>query len=102
MPEKVSALSPLAFYYIMFANPSALGNHHSNGIVVLVSFCCALGCVFLIVIAGVILNKIQRRRQGYMTAPQAVGTDRPTNMQRVPPEYLFNTLSQRSPGAPTV
>lgn len=37
-----------------------------------------------------------------MRAPQAVGTDRQPNMQRLPPEYLFNTLGQRSPGAPTV
>ncbi|KAL4888369.1 cortical protein marker for cell polarity-domain-containing protein [Aspergillus ambiguus] len=75
------------------------GDHHSNGIVVLVSFCCALGCVFLIVIAGVIFNKIQRRRQGYMPGPQ---TDRSTNMQRLPPEYLFNSLKQRNPAAPTI
>ncbi|OJJ80710.1 putative cellular morphogenesis protein (Rax2) [Aspergillus glaucus CBS 516.65] len=74
---------------------------HTNGIVVLVSFCCALGCIFLIVIAGIILNKIQRRRQGYMRAPQAAGTDRQPNMQRLPPEYLFNTLGQRSP-APAI
>ncbi|EAW11945.1 putative cellular morphogenesis protein (Rax2) [Aspergillus clavatus NRRL 1] len=78
------------------------GNHHSNGIVVLVAFCCALGCVFLIVIAGVIFNKIQRRRQGYMRAPQAYGTDRPSTMRRVPPEYLFNSLKQRHPGAPVI
>ncbi|KAL4792806.1 cortical protein marker for cell polarity-domain-containing protein [Aspergillus venezuelensis] len=77
-------------------------NHHSNGIVVLVAFCCALGCVFLIVIAGVIFNKIQRRRQGYMAAPQATGTDRPTSMRRLPPEYLFNSLKQPNPGAPAI
>jgi hypothetical protein len=81
-----------------YAN-STLGDHHSNGIVVLVSFCCALGCVFLIVIAGVIFNKIQRRRQGYVPGPQ---TDRSTNMQRLPPEYLFNTLKNRNPAAPTI
>lgn len=80
----------------------APANHHSNGIVVLISFCLALGCVFLIVIAGVILNKIQRRRQGYMRAPQGVGTDRPSNMRRLPPEYLFNSLRQPNPGAPTI
>ncbi|KAJ6164388.1 hypothetical protein N7470_003060 [Penicillium chermesinum] len=67
---------------------------HSNGIVVVVALCCALGCVFLIVVAGVILNKIQRRRQGYTAAPQTFGTDRPTDMQRVPPEYLFNSLGR--------
>ncbi|KAK1143907.1 hypothetical protein N8T08_006022 [Aspergillus melleus] len=78
------------------------GKHRSNGIVVLISFCLALGCVFLIVIAGVIFNKIQRRRQGYMQAPQTYGTDRPSNMTRLPPEYLFNTLQQRNPGTPAI
>ncbi|KAJ5176526.1 uncharacterized protein N7482_002403 [Penicillium canariense] len=77
-------------------------SHHSNGIVVLVSFCCALGSVFLIVAAGIIANKIQRRRQGYSAAPQTFGTDRPTDMQRLPPEYLFNSLRQPNPGAPVI
>ncbi|KAL4876575.1 cortical protein marker for cell polarity-domain-containing protein [Aspergillus karnatakaensis] len=85
------------------SNPYAReSGHRSNGIVVLVAFCCALGCVFLIVIAGVIFNKIQRRRQGYMAAPQAAGTDRPTSMRRLPPEYLFNSLKQPNPGAPAI
>ncbi|KAL4753478.1 hypothetical protein BDW72DRAFT_25910 [Aspergillus terricola var. indicus] len=85
------------------SNPYAReSGHHSNGIVVLVAFCCALGCVFLIVIAGVIFNKIQRRRQGYMAAPQSTGTDRPTSMRRLPPEYLFNSLKQANPGAPSI
>ncbi|KAJ5929345.1 hypothetical protein N7454_007193 [Penicillium verhagenii] len=77
-------------------------SHHSNGIVVLVAFCCALGCVFLIVAAGVIMNKIQRRRQGYSAAPQSFGTDRPSDMQRVPPEYLFNSIGQANPTAPAI
>ncbi|KAJ5775886.1 uncharacterized protein N7511_000897 [Penicillium nucicola] len=76
--------------------------HHSNGIAVLVAFCCSLGCVFLIVLAGVILNKVQRRRQGYAAAPQTFGTDRPSDMQRLPPEYLFNSLRQPNPTAPVL
>ncbi|KAL4916524.1 cortical protein marker for cell polarity-domain-containing protein [Aspergillus aurantiobrunneus] len=85
------------------SNPYAReSGHRSNGIIVLVAFCCALGCIFLIVIAGVIFNKIQRRRQGYMAAPQATGTDRPTSMRRLPPEYLFNSLKQPNPGAPAI
>ncbi|KAJ5562360.1 hypothetical protein N7535_003188 [Penicillium sp. DV-2018c] len=76
--------------------------HHSNGIAVLVAFCCALGSVFLIVLAGVILNKVQRRRQGYAAAPQTFGTDRPSDMQRLPPEYLFNSLGQTNPTAPAI
>ncbi|KAB8229523.1 putative cellular morphogenesis protein (Rax2) [Aspergillus alliaceus] len=81
---------------------SEVGKHRSNGIVVLISFCCALGAVFLIVIAGVIFNKIQRRRQGYMPGPQAYGTDRPSSMRRLPPEYLFSTLKSPNPGTPAI
>lgn len=93
----------MSHMFYEYKNPYArTGKHHSNGIIVLVSFCCALGCVFLIVIAGVIANKIQRRRQGYMSAPQAVGTDRQPNMQRLPPEYLFNTLGQRNASTPAI
>ncbi|KAJ5105071.1 hypothetical protein NUU61_002418 [Penicillium alfredii] len=85
-----------------YTNHKTAEHHHSNGIVVLVAFCCALGCVFLIVLAGVILNKIQRRRQGYTAAPQTFGTDRPSDMERVPPEYLFNSLRQPNPSAPVI
>lgn len=84
-------------------NPYTSGtSHHSNGIVVLVAFCCALGTVFLIVACGVIMNKIQRRRQGYAAAPQTFGTDRPTDMTRVPPQYLFSHLGATHPTAPTI
>lgn len=93
--------NPVYPFNPIFADPT-LASHHSNGIVVLVAFCCALGCVFLIVAAGVIMNKIQRRRQGYSAAPQSFGTDRPSDMQRVPPEYLFNSIGQPNPTAPAI
>ncbi|EEH11111.1 conserved hypothetical protein [Histoplasma capsulatum G186AR] len=73
---------------------------HSRGIVILVSFCIALGCVFLIVLIGIILNRIQRHRQGYVTAPR--GTDRRPDLQRVPPEHLLDSLRQRASGAPVM
>ncbi|RAK94924.1 putative cellular morphogenesis protein (Rax2) [Aspergillus ibericus CBS 121593] len=93
----------MAHMFFQNQNPYTSGGKHlSNGIVVLISFCCALGCVFLIVIAGIIFNKIQRRRQGYMRAPQGFGTDRPSNMRRLPPEYLFNSIKQPNPGAPAI
>ncbi|PYH88700.1 hypothetical protein BO71DRAFT_338283 [Aspergillus ellipticus CBS 707.79] len=96
---------PGSISHMFFENQNPFtsgGKHLSNGIVVLISFCCALGCVFLIVIAGIIFNKIQRRRQGYMRAPQGFGTDRPSNMRRLPPEYLFNSIKQPNPGAPAI
>ncbi|PGH18931.1 hypothetical protein AJ80_04258 [Polytolypa hystricis UAMH7299] len=71
-----------------------------RGIVILVSFCFALACVFLIVVIGIILARIQRYRQGYVRAPQ--GTDRRPDLQRVPPEYLLDSLRQRAPGAPVI
>ena len=71
----------------MFAEP-----HLSTGLVVLISFCIALGCVFLIVVFGIIFNKFQRHRQGYVRAPQTYATDRPTSLRRLPPEYLFDSL----------
>ncbi|OKL59719.1 hypothetical protein UA08_05174 [Talaromyces atroroseus] len=74
----------------------------SAGLVVLVSFCIALGCVFLLVVLGVALNRIQRYRQGYVQAPTAFNSDRPTSMRRVPPEYLFDSLRQRNLGPPTL
>ncbi|CAG7921972.1 unnamed protein product [Penicillium olsonii] len=90
-------------FFSQHQNPfKTTSKHHSNGIAVLVAFCCALGCVFLIVLAGVILNKIQRRRQGYAAAPQTFGTDRPSDMQRLPPEYLFNSLGQPNPVYSTI
>ncbi|OJI81806.1 hypothetical protein ASPTUDRAFT_31667 [Aspergillus tubingensis CBS 134.48] len=105
MLSSTSDGQPGSVAHMFFANSNPYtsgGKHLSNGIVVLISFCCALGCVFLIVIAGIIFNKIQRRRQGYMRAPQGVGMDRPSNMRRLPPEYLFNSIKQPNPGAPAI
>ncbi|WEW58854.1 hypothetical protein PRK78_004322 [Emydomyces testavorans] len=73
---------------------------HSRGIVVLVSFCIALGCIFLIVFIGIILGRIRRRRQGYVRAPQ--GMDRKPDLRRLPPEYLLDSLRQRAPGVPAI
>ncbi|KAF3484045.1 uncharacterized protein GIQ15_03369 [Arthroderma uncinatum] len=67
-----------------------------RGIVVLISFCIALGCVFFLVLFGVLLNRYRRHKQGYITAPQ--GTDRKPDLSRVPPEYLLESLRHRTPG----
>ncbi|KAI1948688.1 hypothetical protein LOZ12_005480 [Ophidiomyces ophidiicola] len=72
----------------------------SRGIVVLISFCIALGCIFLIVLIGIILGRIRRRRQGYVSAPQ--GMDRKPDLRRLPPEYLLDSIRQRAPGVPAI
>lgn len=68
---------------------------HSRGIVVLVSFCIALGCVFLIVLGGIIASRIRRRQQGYISAPQMV--ERKADLGRVPPAHLLNDLNGTPP-----
>lgn len=79
---------------------SSLAKPRPRGIVVLISFCIALGWIFLLVLVGMLVNKIRRRNQGYVTAPQ--GTDRKPDLKRVPPEYLLDSLRHRAPGVPTV
>ncbi|KAL1954822.1 hypothetical protein VTO42DRAFT_552 [Malbranchea cinnamomea] len=72
----------------------------SRGLIVLISFCLALACIFLIVLVGIILARIRRYRQGYVRAPQ--GTDRRPDLKRVPPEYLLDSLRHRPNGAPAL
>ncbi|KAI5288938.1 hypothetical protein KEM54_004656 [Ascosphaera aggregata] len=67
---------------------------HSRGIVVLVSFCIALGCVFLIVLGGIIASRIRRKQQGYIYAPQMM--DRKPDLNRLPPAHLLNDLNGSS------
>src|SRR2546423_1453453 len=93
------------FYgYIHIANVFQ-GHHHSKGIAVLVALCAALGSLFLIILVGIILDRMQRRRNGYNTIPIIAYTDKHPNLYRVPPEHLFGTLAQRNGngvGAPRV
>ncbi|KAJ9496097.1 hypothetical protein H2202_008343 [Exophiala xenobiotica] len=74
---------------------------HSKGIAVLVALCAALGTIFLIILIGIILNRIQRRRAGYKTVPSVPYADKNSNIQRVPPEALFGNMGS-NPGVPRV
>lgn len=60
----------------------------------LVALCAALGTIFLIVLLGLLLNRIQRRRAGYNQIPSMPYTDKNANLNRVPPERLFGSLGQ--------
>jgi Cortical protein marker for cell polarity len=73
---------------------SEIGRRHSNGITVLVALCAALGTIFLVVLIGLIIHRIQRRRSGYSRVPNNY-TDKTSNINRVPPETLFGSLTQR-------
>ncbi|OAG35257.1 hypothetical protein AYO21_10593 [Fonsecaea monophora] len=74
---------------------------HSLGIVILVALCAALGTIFLIILIGIILNYIQRKRAGYKSVPSVPYTDKHSNIHRVPPEALLGNLGTKT-GVPAV
>ena len=65
------------------------------GYVILIALACAAACIFLIVLAGLIMERRRRRKEGYRPAPQNY-YEKTTNMSRIPPEHLFGTLGQNT------
>ncbi|KAL2065107.1 hypothetical protein VTL71DRAFT_4247 [Oculimacula yallundae] len=76
---------------------SAPSGKLAKGFVVLIALAIALGLIFFLVIAGVIAERIRRKREGYAPAPTA-SYDRSQGLSRVPPEQLFGSLAQGRSG----
>ncbi|KAL8714837.1 MAG: hypothetical protein Q9220_001350 [cf. Caloplaca sp. 1 TL-2023] len=74
-------------------NFKSSGGHMALGFVVLIGLACALGATFLLVVAGILIERYRRRMDGYQPAPTYV--DKAANMGRIPPEHLFGRLGQR-------
>jgi hypothetical protein len=74
-----------------------IGSKLAKGFVVLIALAIALGLIFLLVIGGVLAERIRRRREGYRPAPTA-SFDRNNGMQRIPPEQLLGSLGQNRTG----
>lgn len=66
-------------------------HHLALGLVVLIGLAIALGLIFLIVIAGILIERRRRRREGYVPMPM----DKTGNLQRIPPESLFGGLGEK-------
>lgn len=73
------------------------GGKLAKGFVVLIALAIALGLIFFLVIAGVVAERIRRKREGYVPAPTA-SFDRSQGLSRVPPEQLFGSLAQGRSG----
>ncbi|KAH6998257.1 cortical protein marker for cell polarity-domain-containing protein [Ilyonectria sp. MPI-CAGE-AT-0026] len=69
--------------------------------VILIGLAISLGLMLLLVLAGIILDRIRKKREGYTPAPTSM-YDRGSGMQRVPPHELFESLGQGRAGAPHV
>jgi hypothetical protein len=73
------------------------GGRLAKGFVVLIALAIALAIIFLLVVAGVLAERIRRKREGYMPAPTA-SFDRHNGMSRIPPQQLFSSLGQGRSG----
>lgn len=71
------------------------------GFIVLIGLAIALALIFLMVIAGIIAERIRRKREGYVPAPTNM-FDKTSQMSRLPPEQIFGTLGNRGTGAPAI
>jgi hypothetical protein len=69
------------------------------GFVILIGLAIALGLMLLIVAGGLVLDRLRKRREGYVPAPTSM-FDRGSGMARIPPHELLEGLGRR--GAPQV
>ena len=87
---------------IFVSNPQGLlkmgGGGLAVGFVVLIGLAIALALIFLIVVAGILMERQRRRREGYV--PMQI--DKHSNMSRIPPEKLFGGLNGDKPDSPQV
>lgn len=68
------------------------------GLVILIALACALGAIFLIVVAGIMTERYRRHHEGYQEAPtDSSYHDKTSNMTRIPPEHLFGNFRRGAP-----
>ncbi|KAF5023865.1 hypothetical protein F66182_4069 [Fusarium sp. NRRL 66182] len=75
--------------------------HMALGFVVLIGLAIALGLMLLLVLCGIILDRIRKKREGYAPAPTSM-YDRGSGMHRIPPHELLESLGHGRGGAPRV
>jgi hypothetical protein len=73
------------------------GGSLAKGFIVLIALSIALGLVFILVIIGVLAERIRRKREGYIPAPTS-SFDRQRGISRIPPSQLFSSLGQGRSG----
>lgn len=69
--------------------------------IVLIGLAISLGLTLLIVVAGMAMDRLRKKREGYVPAPTST-YDRGSGMQRIPPQELLESLGKGRTGAPHV
>lgn len=73
------------------------GGHLAVGFVVLIALAIALALIFLVVVAGFLIERRRKKLQGYRPAPQN-DYEKSSNVGRIPPERLFENLGAAMKG----
>jgi len=74
-------------------------NHLALGFVVLIGLAISLALILLMVIAGIVLDRLRKKREGYTPAPTSM-YDQGRGMRRIPPSELFQSLGRGKSPAP--
>lgn len=69
--------------------------------IILIGLAISLGLILLLVVCGILLDRLRKRREGYTPAPTSM-YDRGSGIRRIPPRELLESLGKGRPGAPHV
>lgn len=96
--------TPGTIAQMFVSNPQGLlrshgSNHLALGLVVLIGLAIALALIFILVVAGILLERLRRKREGYVP----MSTDRGTgNLNRIPPNELLGGLEEKKGSPPRI
>ncbi|KAG5977239.1 hypothetical protein E4U55_006964 [Claviceps digitariae] len=65
--------------------------------IVLIGLAISLGLILLMVLAGIVLDRLRKKREGYTPAPTSM-YDRGSGIRRIPPHELLESLGRNPPG----
>ncbi|KAK4079202.1 hypothetical protein Trihar35433_307 [Trichoderma harzianum] len=73
------------------------GHHLPLVFVVLIGLAISLALIVILVVSGIVLDRIRKKREGYTPAPTSM-YDRGSGIQRIPPRELLEQLERTRPG----
>lgn len=78
-----------------------VGTGLAVGFIVLIALAISLALMLLIVVAGLLLDRYRKKRDGYIPAPTSM-YDRGGGMSRIPPQDLLDSLGNGRSNAPHI
>jgi len=94
--------SPGTMSQMFVSNPSGLlrgakSNRLALGLIVLIGLAIALALIFMLVVAGILLERFRRKREGYVPMSKDRGNG---NLNRIPPSELLGGLEEKKSSPP--